>query len=115
MRRRDEGRAGCAQSAARGFYDEATLDKFHDHMRRYLAERGARIDVFYCCPHHPDGTVAAFARRCDCRKPGPRMLEQASRDFPVDRVASFLIGDKDIDIEAAAAFGIRGSKFNAST
>lgn len=99
---------------ARGFYDEVTLAKFHDHMRRHLADRGASIDALYYCPHHPDGTVAAFARRCDCRKPGSGMLEQASRDFSIDPAASFLIGDKDIDMEAAAAFGIRGWKFDAS-
>lgn len=99
---------------ARGFYDEVALAKFHDHMRKHLAERGVSIDAFYYCPHHPDGTVAAFARRCDCRKPGPGMLEQASRDFSIDPAASFLIGDKDIDLEAAAAFGIRGWKFDAS-
>jgi D-glycero-D-manno-heptose 1,7-bisphosphate phosphatase len=99
---------------ARGFYAEVTLAIFHDHMRRHLADRGASIDALYYCPHHPDGTVAAFARRCDCRKPGSGMLEQASRDFSIDPAASFLIGDKDIDMEAAAAFGIRGWKFDAS-
>jgi D,D-heptose 1,7-bisphosphate phosphatase len=100
---------------ARGYYDEAAVETFHAHMQDALAAQGARIDAIYCCPHHPDGTVPALAIKCDCRKPGTGMLEQAAREWPIDRAASFLIGDKDIDMEAAAAFNIRGVKFNAAT
>ena len=98
---------------ARGIYDEATVHRFHDHMQSVLAQHGARIDAFYYCPHHPDGPVAQYAMRCDCRKPGTGMLEQAAKDWPVDRAHSFLIGDKDIDMQAAAAFGIKGIMFDA--
>jgi D-glycero-D-manno-heptose 1,7-bisphosphate phosphatase len=41
------------------------------------------------------------------------MLEQAARDWPIDRDGSFLIGDKDHDVAAAQAFHIRGIKFDA--
>jgi D-glycero-D-manno-heptose 1,7-bisphosphate phosphatase len=98
---------------ARGFYDEATLNSFHAHMRHGLAAHGARIDAFYYCPHHPEGTVKPLAIRCRCRKPGPGMLEQGAREWPIDVSASFLIGDKDEDMAAAAAFNIRGIKFNS--
>ena len=100
---------------ARGYYDEAAIGALHDHMRDTLAAQGARIDAFYYCPHHPDGNVAAYTMRCDCRKPGTGMLEQAARDWHIDRVRSFMIGDKDIDIAAATAFGIRSARFSAST
>ncbi|MFA6265795.1 MAG: HAD family hydrolase [Pseudolabrys sp.] len=99
---------------ARGFYDEAAVGALHGHMRDYLGERSARIDAFYYCPHHPDGKIEGFAIRCDCRKPGAGMLEQAAGDFAIDRGRSFMIGDKDIDVQAAAAFGIRGVKFDAA-
>ena len=52
--------------------------------------------------------------RCRCRKPNPGMLEQAAREWPIDRPRSFLIGDKDDDMAAAAAFNIRGVKFNSA-
>jgi len=97
---------------ARGIYDEATVHRFHDHMQGVLAQSGARIDAFYYCPHHPDGPVAQYAMRCDCRKPGTGMLEQAAKAWPVDRAKSFLIGDKDIDMQAASAFGITGIRFD---
>lgn len=99
---------------ARGFYDEAALQRFHAHMRERLAAEGARIDALYYCPHHPQGTVTQFAIACDCRKPKTGMLEQAARDCPVDRAKSFMIGDKDDDLAAAAAFHIRGIKFDVA-
>jgi D-glycero-D-manno-heptose 1,7-bisphosphate phosphatase len=88
---------------ARGLYDEAAVEAFHD----------AHIDAFYYCPHHPDGTVAPFNIDCDCRKPATGMLEQAARDWPIDRNRSFLIGDRDGDMAAAAAFNIKGLRFDA--
>jgi D-glycero-D-manno-heptose 1,7-bisphosphate phosphatase len=98
---------------ARGFYDEAAVNLFNAHMQNILQSEGARIDAFYYCPHHPDGTVKELAIQCRCRKPQPGMLEQAARDWPIDRDRSFLIGDKDHDVAAAQAFHIRGIKFDA--
>ena len=98
---------------ARGLYDEQTVNNLHAHMRETLNRQGARIDAFYYCPHHPEGTVAAYTLACRCRKPGIGMLEHAARDFPIDKSRSFLVGDKDTDMEAARAFGIAGVRFDA--
>lgn len=100
---------------ARGFFGEADVKQLHLHMQEQLRARGAHVDAFYYCPHHPQGTVAPYAVACDCRKPKPGLLEQAARDFAIDRKRSFLIGDKDDDIAAAQAFGTRGIKFDAKT
>lgn len=97
---------------ARGYFDEAAVRSFHVHMQNALAERGAHIDAFYYCPHHPEGTIKALAVYCSCRKPGTGMLEQAEREWPIDKGASFFIGDKDHDMAAAAAFNIRGIRFD---
>jgi D-glycero-D-manno-heptose 1,7-bisphosphate phosphatase len=98
---------------ARGLYDEAAVEAFHAHMQDELARHGAHIDAFYYCPHHPDGTVAPFNIDCGCRKPATGMLEQAARDWPIDRNRSFLIGDRDGDMAAAAAFNVKGLRFDA--
>ncbi len=45
---------------------------------------------------------------CDCRKPAPGLLNQACNDWPVRRDKSILLGDKPIDLAAAAAAGISG-------
>ena len=98
---------------ARGFFDEAAVKSFHAHMQNALAEKGAHVDAFYYCPHHPAGTVKAFTMACTCRKPRTGMLEQAAREWPIDIDRSFFIGDKDDDMAAAAAFRIRGIKFDS--
>jgi D-glycero-D-manno-heptose 1,7-bisphosphate phosphatase len=100
---------------ARGYFDEAAVHTFNAHLQTGLAAHGAHVDAFYYCPHHPKGTVKDFAIDCLCRKPGTGMLEQAAADWPIDRAKSFMIGDRDGDVGAATAFGIRGIKFDAAT
>jgi len=100
---------------ARGYFDEGAILRFHAHMQERLGEHGARIDAFYYCPHHPRGSVKEFAIDCTCRKPLPGLLEQAVGDWPIDLSRSFLIGDRDSDVAAAAAFNIPGIKFDAGT
>ncbi len=99
---------------ARGYYTEADITQLHAHMQDVLNVQSGHIDAFYYCPHHPEGTVKKFAVLCDCRKPGTGMLKQAAREWPIDLGRSFLIGDRDNDMAAAAAFNIRGIKFNAN-
>ncbi len=97
---------------ARGLYDEAAVRRFHAHMQDGLAAHGAHIDAYYYCPHHPEGTVADLAVQCLCRKPGTGMLQQAAREWPIDHDRSFMIGDRESDIAAAAAFNIRAIRFD---
>lgn len=96
---------------ARGFYDEPAVHALHAAMGADLARVGARIDAFYHCPHHPDGTVPAYRRECGCRKPAPGLITAALAAWPVDRTRSFLIGDKPSDLAAAAAAGVPGHLF----
>ncbi|WP_294389611.1 HAD family hydrolase [uncultured Sphingomonas sp.] len=91
---------------ARGYYGVADVERFHDHMQATLGPRGARIDAFYYCAYHPEGTVAEYAREHEDRKPGCGMLTRAMADLPVDRARSFMIGDKQSDADAAAKAGI---------
>lgn len=94
------------QSAvARGMLSESALAEVHDRLRDMLAAEGAHIDGIYYCPHLPDGPVAQYAQRCDCRKPAPGMLLQAARDLGIDLPASVMIGDSLRDLEAGKAAG----------
>lgn len=97
---------------ARGYYREEDVQALHGWMNNELHQLGARIDAFYFCPHHPKGAIAAYTRECDCRKPRPGLILQAMDDWRADPGTSFLIGDKDSDMTAAEAAGIRGYLFN---
>ena len=94
---------------ARGFYDEAAVADFHAGMQAQLALEGAFIDAFYHCPYHSDGTVPAYTvDDHPDRKPNPGMILRALKDWQIDRDASFLIGDKESDLEAARRAGLPG-------
>jgi len=96
---------------ARGYYSEADVARFHEHMLAELAEAGARIDAVYSCPFHPKGVVAEYRVDHPDRKPKPGMILRAARELPIDIVRSFLIGDKSSDIAAATAANISGHRF----
>jgi D-glycero-D-manno-heptose 1,7-bisphosphate phosphatase len=65
---------------------------------RLVAELG--LDAAYVCPHDNGDD-------CSCRKPQPGMLLDAARDLGLDLGASWLVGDRWVDIGAAAAAGVR--------
>jgi D-glycero-D-manno-heptose 1,7-bisphosphate phosphatase len=86
---------------ARGYFPVSFVIQTHEFLFQYFSQRGATIDRFYFCPHHPEGSLEDFAIQCTCRKPAPGMLLRAQKDFQLDLNASYLIGDKFSDIEAA--------------
>ena len=92
-------------------YTEADMTAVLDHMNEGFAETGTAVDAVYSCPFHPEGTNPQFRKNSFDRKPNPGMLLQAMANFPLKREASFLIGDKQTDIEAAHAAGIGGFLF----
>lgn len=97
---------------ARGLYEESHVQALHRFMADEMARIGAHIDAFEYCPDHPDGTVERYRRVSDRRKPAPGMILDLLKRFPVDSVNSLLIGDKDSDLEAARAAGLKGHLFS---
>ena len=94
---------------ARGVFTEAFVDETHGELTRRLEAGGAHIDAYYYCPHHPTkGTVAEYAKVCDCRKPGCGMVDRAARDRGLDPARSFVVGDTWLDVGMARAAGARG-------
>ena len=92
---------------ARGYYGEEDVKLLHQYLNELLGTKGAHVDAFYYCPHHPEHGIGRYKQECSCRKPGIGMFETADRDCLVDRAKSFMVGDKLIDTEAGHRFGIR--------
>ena len=93
---------------ARGLFDTAFVERCHHRLQELLAPCGAHIDAFFFCPHHPTAGRPPYRKTCDCRKPAPGMLWRAARQFDLELKNSFVIGDKECDLELAAAVGARG-------
>lgn len=85
---------------ARGLLTMADLDRLYRDMKHTLAQERIPLAGFYACPHGPqDG--------CSCRKPEPGMLLQAARDLDLDLAHSWMVGDRDSDLEAGKRAGCR--------
>ncbi|MBW1720643.1 MAG: HAD family hydrolase [Deltaproteobacteria bacterium] len=93
---------------ARGYFPIELVHEVHRLMESALEKQGARIDGIFFCPHHPQGVVPEFKKKCDCRKPGTGMVDLACRSFEIDKTRSYLIGDRYLDIETAERAGLKG-------
>lgn len=99
---------------ARGLITEERLREIHHALESALRVRGAEIDAIYYCPHHPEGTLPAYRRVCECRKPNPGMLIRAADEWHLDLGASVIVGDAASDIEAGRRAGCRTVLIGAS-
>lgn len=90
---------------ARGLYSEQDVQVLHKYVTAELMSKGAKIDAYYFCPHHPEH---GNFRNCRCRKPSPNMLLEAANALNIDRNNSYMVGDKVSDMIAAKAAGVNG-------
>ena len=93
---------------AKGWYTEEELTKMHDSLRKTYREHGVELTDFFYCPHHPD-----FTGDCDCRKPKPGLLLQGIAKYNLDPSKSYFIGDRERDVEAGTAAGVKGILINS--
>jgi len=88
---------------AKGLYDLAELQKMHSQLQNEMADHAMSFLDIYYCHHHPD-----YNGKCLCRKPGSVMVEKAIARFDIDPSQSFFVGDKQRDIQAGEACGVKG-------
>ena len=82
-------------------FPEPAFREPHDFLVRLLASQGIRFDAEFICPHFPSD-------HCDCRKPKLGLLHDFLRETPIDKSHSYVIGDRETDIELARNLGIEG-------
>lgn len=86
----------------KGLYSKDDVNSIHDYMISKLSDQGIHIhDVFYC-PHHD------IYEKCLCRKPGSLLIEKALAIYGIDPDKSFMLGDRQRDIDAAMGAGVKG-------
>jgi D-glycero-D-manno-heptose 1,7-bisphosphate phosphatase len=93
---------------ARGLFTEDFVKITNEHLQTALRQKGAYIDNFYYCPHHPTEGIGIYLQQCNCRKPAPGMLFNAAQELNIDLTRSYLVGDTFRDMIAAKKAGVKG-------
>lgn len=94
-------------SYAKGKTTLADLQAIHSRFRRLLDDAGIVFADFFYCFHHPDGVIPELAVPCVCRKPKPHFVLAAIENHGLDAQRSWMIGDRDTDIECGQDAGLR--------
>ncbi len=77
------------------------FDRAHRFVLDLFASQGIAFDAVFVCPHyrHDD---------CSCRKPKLGMVREYVGSHPFDPARSFMVGDRDTDLEFADNLGVAG-------
>lgn len=81
-----------------GYMTEQDLKQVHDTMIKELSADEARVDDIRYCAHKPQSG-------CGCRKPEPGMILELADKYGVDVTQSYMVGDRDVDIQAGRRAG----------
>jgi D-glycero-D-manno-heptose 1,7-bisphosphate phosphatase len=87
---------------ARGYYQETDFHILTKWMLAQFYRRDIDILEVLFCPHGPNSN-------CKCRKPKPGMLLEARDKYGISMAESWMIGDKESDIDAANAAGVENT------
>ena len=89
---------------ARGLMTSKDVDAVNDKINFLLSEYKVKVDAFYYCPAHPD---YSNDEECECRKPSPKLLFEATKEFNIDLPKSYFIGDSVSDIQCGKNAGLK--------
>ena len=88
-------------------FPEEHFREAQEFLRDLFASQGVRFEAEFFCPHFQDDG-------CDCRKPRTGLLTQFLVDNKIDRRHSFVIGDRETDMQLAENLGLEGFRVQAS-
>lgn len=80
-------------------YDE--FAEINAKVLSLIEPSGIKIEETYLCPHGENDV-------CDCRKPKPKLLQDAAKKYDIDLTESYMIGDRISDVLTAVNAGARG-------
>jgi len=88
-------------------FPEPAFREPHEFLRELLRSQGIVFELEFICPH--------FAKdNCACRKPKTGLLDEYLNSQPIDRERSYVIGDRDTDLELARNLGIAGLRIRTN-
>jgi D-glycero-D-manno-heptose 1,7-bisphosphate phosphatase len=84
-----------------GFITVEQLNEIHNKMMEILKQYCTIREIKFCPDYHKD---------TGCRKPKPNMILELCKKYDIDIKNSFMIGDRDTDIEAGKRAGCKTAK-----
>jgi len=78
----------------RGYYTQEAFDLLTDWMLAALEKKSIYIEMVQHCHHAPE-------EKCGCRKPATGMVDEILKHYNIDLLHSWMIGDKQSDIDLA--------------
>lgn len=92
---------------AKGKTTLENLQAVHAKLDRIVRSEGIQFREYYYCYHHPQGKVPEYSIECECRKPKPFFILMAAKRYSLDLSRSWMVGDRDSDIECGKAAGTK--------
>ena len=89
-------------------FPEADFEKCQKFLIDLLSSQNITFERVFICPHFESD-------QCDCRKPRTGLLTQFLVDRNIDKARSYVIGDRDTDLQLADNLGLQGIKINPKT
>ena len=93
---------------AKGIYGHKEVEEIHKYLRKVCEENGTPILDIYYSPYHE---VTGLSLN---RKPGSIMIERACARYGINPKKSWMVGDKQRDLDCASVVGVPGILINSN-